>query len=81
MPTYRPPQQVLFSPVTSFYQGKAIRQQLKAGEQDAKLRDLQIDLTRQEIAAAPSKRAQAKELALLRKEDLERILKKEFKLN
>ncbi len=69
MPAYRPPQQILFSPVTNFYQGKAIRQQLAAGEQESELKDLQIDLTKQEIANAPSKRAQAKELALLNIEE------------
>ena len=48
MPAYRPPQQILFSPVSNFYKGKAIRQQLEAGEQDAELRDLQIEAFKQE---------------------------------
>jgi len=55
MPAYNPPPQALFSPVSNFYQGKAIRQGLTAGEQDAELRDLQIEATQQEIDSAPDK--------------------------
>ena len=55
MPAYNPPPQVLFSPVSNFYQGKAIRQGLAAGEQDAELRDLQIEATQQEIDSAPAR--------------------------
>ncbi len=71
MPAYRPPQQELFSPVTNFYKGKAIRQQLAAGEQEAEMRGLKIDLAKQEIADAPSKREAAKEMALLNRDNIQ----------
>ena len=70
MPAYNPPPQVLFSPVSNFYQGKAIRQGLAAGEQDAELRGLQIKATKQEIADAPSNREAAKQKALLQEENI-----------
>lgn len=62
MPAYSPPEQILFSPVSNFYQGKAIRQQLAAGEQDKELKGLQIDLAKQEVADAPAKRKAALEM-------------------
>jgi hypothetical protein len=62
--------QVLFSPVSNYYKGKAIRQQLAAGEQDAELRGLQIDSLKQEIADAPSQREAAKQKALLEAENI-----------
>ena len=43
MPAYNPPPQTLFSPVSNYYQGKAIRQQLAAGEQEAELRQAELD--------------------------------------
>jgi hypothetical protein len=43
MPAYNPPPQVLFSPVTNYYQGKAIRQQLAAGEQDMAIKKKQME--------------------------------------
>ena len=68
MPAYNPPPQVLFSPVSNFYQGKAIRQGLAAGEQDAELKGLQIEAAKQEIANAPSERKAAEEMAAMDKE-------------
>ena len=56
MPAYNPPDQILFSPVTNYYKGKAIRQQLEAGKVD-------LDLKKLELADAPSKRATAKAYA------------------
>ena len=70
MPAYTPPEQILISPVTSYYKGKAIRQQLAAAEQDAELKGLQIDLAKQEIKDAPSKREAAKRAALLQAENI-----------
>ena len=55
--------QVLISPVSNFYQGKAIRQQLAAGEQDAELKGLQIELAKDEVANAPSAREAARRMS------------------
>ena len=55
MPAYNPPPQVLFSPVTNYYQGKAIRQQLAAGEQDMELKQAQIDSIPAQRAADAAK--------------------------
>jgi len=52
MPAYNPPPQVLFSPVTNHYQGKAIRAGLASQEQDAELKGLQIESAKQ--ANSPS---------------------------
>ena len=70
MQAYTPPEQILISPVTSYYKGKAIRQQLAAAEQDAELKGLQIDLAKQEIKDAPSNRQMAKERAELERDNL-----------
>jgi len=63
MPAYNPPPQTLFSPVSNHYQGKAIRAGLAAQEQNAELRGLQIESTKQELANAPEKWAMAKQNA------------------
>jgi hypothetical protein len=55
--------QVLVSPVTSFYRGKAIRQQQADAEQISELRGLQIEQAEQEIADGPMNRAAAKRYA------------------
>ena len=54
--------QVLFSPVSNFYQGNAIRAGLAAQEQDAELKGLQIEAAKDELANAPNKRAQAEKM-------------------
>ena len=59
MPAYNPPPQVLFSPVTNHYQGKAIRAGLASQEQDAELKGLQIDAAKQDVEDAPARKAQA----------------------
>jgi hypothetical protein len=61
MPAYNPPEQVLFSPVTNYYQGKAIRAQQKAAEQDAEIKGLQIDALKR--AASPEAMRAAAEQA------------------
>jgi hypothetical protein len=71
MPAYNPPPQVLFSPVSNFYQGKAIRQQLAAGEQDQEFKALQMGVAREELANAPSAREAAKQKALLDAENIQ----------
>jgi len=71
MPQWNPIPQVQARPVSSFYKGKAMRQQLAAGEQDKELRGLQIDLAKQEIAGAPSKREAAKKKAILDAENIQ----------
>ena len=43
-------QQVQFSPVTNYYQGKAIRAGLAAQEQDAELKDLQIQSAKYQLS-------------------------------
>ncbi len=48
MPVYNPPDQILFSPVTNFYKGKAIRQQLAAGKID-------LDLKKKKLKQADEK--------------------------
>ena len=63
MGAYNPPDQVLFSPVSNFYQGKAIRQQLAAGEQDREFKDLQIKAAKTEMEQAPERWAMAKKEA------------------
>lgn len=61
MPVFDPRQgQVLVSPVTSFYQGKAIRQQQKDAEQMGRMRELQIEEA--EYQASPERRAKAEEI-------------------
>ena len=57
--------QILFSPVSNYYQGEAIRAGLAAQKQDAELKDLQIESVKDELANAPSAREQAKKLAEL----------------
>lgn len=54
--------QVLISPVTSYYQGKAIRAQQKEAEQVSELRDLEIKTKKQELLDAPSNKKKAEEL-------------------
>ena len=55
--------QVLISPVTNYYQGKAIRQ---AQEE----KELDIELKKNEVKDAPSKREAAKRYALLQEENI-----------
>jgi len=52
MAVYNPPQQILFDPLGYANKGKAIRQQLEAGEVD-------IALKKEELASAPAKRTAA----------------------
>ena len=59
MPAYNPPPQVLFSPVTNYYQGKAIRAGLEEQKVNTELKRKQSELLTQEIADAPSKRPRA----------------------
>ena len=70
MAAYNPPQQILFSPVSNYYQGKAIRAGLAAQEQDAEFKDLQIDLAEQELKDVPTKREAARKAALLQQENI-----------
>ena len=55
--------QVLISPVTSFYQGKAIRQQLEDGETDIEYKKAHTNLIEQEIKDAPARKAAAEKKA------------------
>ena len=55
--------QVLISPVTSYYQGKAIRQQLEAGETDIDYKKTLTEKYRQEIDDAPSRKLAANKKA------------------
>jgi len=63
--------QVLISPVSSYYQGKAIRAQQQEAEQMSELRGLQIEGAKQDLADAPSKREAAKQKALLQAENIQ----------
>ena len=63
MPAYNPPAQVLSSPVTNYYQGKAIRAGLASQEQDAEFKDLQISAARTAAEQAPERWAMAKDAA------------------
>ena len=74
MPAYNPPPQVLFSPVSNYYQGKAIRQQLAAGEQDQELKGLQMEQAKMEIAQAPERWAMAKKEAESKQESFDLAL-------
>ena len=71
MPVYNPPPVVQFDPIGNYYKGKAMRQQLAAGEQDQEFKGLQIDLAKQELADAPSKREAAERAALLQAENIQ----------
>jgi hypothetical protein len=58
MAVYNPPGQVLFDPITNYYQGKAIRQQLEAGDADLELKkktleqaDDKLDLEKRRVAS------------------------------
>ena len=63
--------QVLISPVTEYYRGKAIRQDQADKEQMSELRGLQIKQAKQELADAPSKREAARQAALLQAENIQ----------
>ena len=65
------PDQVLISPVSSYYQGKAIRAQQDAAEQNQELRGLQIDIAKDDLKSAPSKREAAREAALLNRDNIQ----------
>ena len=78
MGAYNPPDQVLFSPVSNFYQGKAIRQQLATGEQDKEFKGLQIDAAKEELANAPSAREAAKQKALLDAESIQSAIDERY---
>jgi hypothetical protein len=63
--------QVLISPVTEFYRGKAIRQDQADKEQMAELRGVQIDLAKEELARAPKEWDMAKKLAESKQEQID----------
>ena len=66
MPVFDPRQgQVLFSPVTNYYRGQAIRQDAADKKQMAELRGLQIDSAKEELADAPRKRKQEEAMLAL----------------
>jgi hypothetical protein len=51
MPAYNPPQQVLFSPVTNYYQGKAIRLQQEMQQKELDSYDKKMELEERRVAA------------------------------
>ena len=55
MGAYNPPDQVLFSPVSNYYKGKAIRQELASGELDNKIKQANLDSAPAAAAAAARK--------------------------
>jgi hypothetical protein len=52
MPAYNPPPQVLFSPVTNYYQGKAIRLQQQMQQKELDSYDKKMELEERRVAAA-----------------------------
>jgi hypothetical protein len=52
MPAYNPPPQVLFSPVTNYYQGKAIRLQQQMQQKELDSYDKKMELDERRVAAA-----------------------------
>ena len=52
MPAYNPPEQVLFSPVTNYYQGKAIRLQQEMQQKELDSYDKKMELEERRVAAA-----------------------------
>jgi hypothetical protein len=66
--------QVLVSPVTEFYRGKAIRQDIADKEQMAELRGLQIEGAKEELARAPEEWAMAKKLAESKQDQVDAAL-------
>jgi hypothetical protein len=51
MPAYNPPPQVLFSPATNYYQGKAIRLQQEMQQKELDSYDKKMDLEERRVAA------------------------------
>jgi len=64
-------QQVLFSPVSNYYKGEAIRAGLKREKQEGELTDLKIDIAKDELENAPSAREAARKKALLDAENIQ----------
>jgi hypothetical protein len=52
MPAYNPPEQVLFSPVTNYYQGKAIRLQQEMQQKELDSYDKKMEFDERRVAAA-----------------------------
>ncbi len=68
--------QVLISPVSNYYAGKAKRAGLKQAEADLEFKKLRSQSLKEALENAPADREQAKQLALLREEDLRTLIDK-----
>ncbi len=77
MPAYTPPQQILFSPVTNFYKGKAIRQQLAAGETDIKIKKKELEQVDEKFDLAKKRVSLQEDAYKLNREKFENEVGKE----
>jgi hypothetical protein len=73
MAAYNPPDQILFSPVTNYYQGKALRADTALREKQAEA--LQYEMDSAPAAAAAAARKEDREIAKARREAEEAIAK------